>query len=90
MPERPVVVRSTAALDPSLGRLAVSVGVFDGLHLGHAYLLAALERQAAAWQAHDVHPRGAGGEVKAGVHAGVKLHAIQGGAHHLRRCMCPR
>ena len=62
MPERPIVVRSTAALDPSLGRLAVSVGVFDGLHLGHAYLLAALERQAAAWQARpavitfDAHP----------------------------------
>jgi riboflavin kinase/FMN adenylyltransferase len=62
MADGPVVVRSTAGLDRSLGRLAVSVGVFDGLHLGHAHLLAALTRQAPAWHARpavitfDAHP----------------------------------
>jgi riboflavin kinase / FMN adenylyltransferase len=62
MSEGPLVVRSTAGLDRSLGRLAVSVGVFDGLHLGHAYLLDALARQAPAWHARpavitfDAHP----------------------------------
>jgi len=45
-----------------MGRLAVSVGVFDGLHLGHAHLLDALARQAATWGARpavvtfDAHP----------------------------------
>jgi riboflavin kinase / FMN adenylyltransferase len=62
MPERPVVVGSTRALDPSLGRLAFSVGVFDGLHLGHAHLLARLASAAAEWLARpavitfDAHP----------------------------------
>jgi FAD synthase len=62
MSEGPAVVRSTAGLDRSLGRLAVSVGVFDGLHLGHAHLLDALVRQAPAWGARpavvtfDAHP----------------------------------
>jgi riboflavin kinase / FMN adenylyltransferase len=62
MSDTPVVVRSVEALDPSLGRLAVSVGVFDGLHLGHAHLLDALVRSAATWRARpavvtfDAHP----------------------------------
>jgi riboflavin kinase/FMN adenylyltransferase len=47
------VVHGIDALDASLGRLFVVVGVFDGLHLGHAYLLDALDRAAAA---HDAHP----------------------------------
>lgn len=33
------VVHGIDALEPSLGRLFVVVGVFDGLHRGHAYLL---------------------------------------------------
>lgn len=62
MSDRPVVVRSVAGLDRSHGPLALSVGVFDGLHLGHAHLLAALTRQARAWSARpgvitfDAHP----------------------------------
>lgn len=40
------VVHGIDALDPSLGRLFVVVGVFDGLHLGHGYLLRALEDEA--------------------------------------------
>jgi riboflavin kinase/FMN adenylyltransferase len=42
-----VVVPGIDALTADLGRLFVVVGVFDGLHLGHAYLLAELERAAA-------------------------------------------
>lgn len=34
-----MVVHGIDALEPSLGRLLISVGVFDGLHRGHAYLL---------------------------------------------------
>jgi riboflavin kinase/FMN adenylyltransferase len=34
-----VVVHGIDALEPSLGRLLIVVGVFDGLHRGHAYLL---------------------------------------------------
>ena len=41
------VVDGIDALEPSLGRLFVVVGVFDGLHRGHASLLDAL-REAAA------------------------------------------
>lgn len=41
------VVPGIDALDPSLGRLFVVVGVFDGLHRGHLYLLDALGRAAA-------------------------------------------
>ena len=41
------VVAGIDALDPSVGRLFVVVGVFDGLHLGHEYLLRALARGAA-------------------------------------------
>ena len=40
------VVRGIDGLDPSVGRLFVVVGVFDGLHLGHEYLLHALARGA--------------------------------------------
>lgn len=45
---QPTVVEGIDRLEPSLGRLFVVVGVFDGLHLGHAYLLDALRREAAA------------------------------------------
>ena len=47
------VVEGTAALDRSLGRLFAVVGVFDGLHRGHEYLLGELRRAAAA---HDARP----------------------------------
>ena len=40
------VVQGIDALDRSLGRLFVVVGVFDGLHLGHQYLLRELVREA--------------------------------------------
>ncbi|MFL5711048.1 MAG: bifunctional riboflavin kinase/FAD synthetase, partial [Chloroflexota bacterium] len=33
------VVQGVDALRPSLGPLFVVIGVFDGMHLGHAYLL---------------------------------------------------
>jgi FAD synthase len=62
MSDGPTVVRSVAGLGREHGRLAVSVGVFDGLHLGHAHLLAALVRCARAWAARpavitfDAHP----------------------------------
>ncbi len=41
-----VVVPGIEALDSSLGRLFVVVGVFDGLHRGHEYLLRELARAA--------------------------------------------
>ena len=41
------VVPGIDALDRSVGRLFVVVGVFDGLHLGHEYLLGELARSAA-------------------------------------------
>ena len=41
-----VVVDGIDALERSLGRLFVVVGVFDGLHLGHEYLLSELVREA--------------------------------------------
>ncbi|HUG30027.1 MAG TPA: FAD synthetase family protein [Candidatus Limnocylindria bacterium] len=40
------VVHGIDALDSSLGRLFVVVGVFDGLHLGHEYLLRTLGDEA--------------------------------------------
>jgi riboflavin kinase / FMN adenylyltransferase len=40
------VVEGTIALDRSLGRLFAVVGVFDGLHRGHEYLLGELRRGA--------------------------------------------
>jgi len=45
------VVEGTGALDAGLGRLFVVVGVFDGLHLGHEYLLSELRRAATEHQA---------------------------------------
>lgn len=41
------VVHGVDALDPSLGRLFFVIGVFDGLHLGHEYLLRDLATGAA-------------------------------------------
>ena len=43
---RMVVVPGVAALKPEMGRLYVAVGVFDGLHRGHMYLLRELRRAA--------------------------------------------
>jgi riboflavin kinase/FMN adenylyltransferase len=42
------VVHGVDALDASLGRLFVVIGVFDGLHRGHLYLLEQLRRAATA------------------------------------------
>lgn len=42
------VVEGIDGLEPALGRLFVVVGVFDGLHRGHLYLLEELRRAAAA------------------------------------------
>lgn len=47
------VVQGIDALDRSLGRLFIVIGVFDGLHLGHASLLRELVAAAAA---HDARP----------------------------------
>lgn len=47
------VVEGTGRLDASVGRLFAVVGVFDGLHRGHDYLLGELRRAAAA---HDARP----------------------------------
>jgi len=47
------VVAGTASLEASLGRLFAVVGVFDGLHLGHAYLLRELVRAA---REHEARP----------------------------------
>ena len=43
---RMVVVPGIGALQPELGRLYLAVGVFDGLHRGHLYLLRELCRAA--------------------------------------------
>jgi riboflavin kinase/FMN adenylyltransferase len=43
-----IVVEGVDALEASIGPLFVVVGVFDGLHLGHAYLLRRLVRGARA------------------------------------------
>lgn len=45
------VVEGIAGLGPDLGRLFVVVGVFDGLHRGHLYLLEELGRAAATHHA---------------------------------------
>jgi riboflavin kinase/FMN adenylyltransferase len=47
------VVQGVDALHPGLGRLFIVIGVFDGLHRGHLYLLEELRRVAAA---HDARP----------------------------------
>jgi riboflavin kinase / FMN adenylyltransferase len=47
------LVRGTSELDPALGRVLAVVGVFDGLHRGHDYLLRELRRAAAE---HDARP----------------------------------
>lgn len=47
-PARTEVVPGIEALEPGLGRLFVVVGVFDGLHLGHLYLLRYLREAAAS------------------------------------------
>ena len=39
------VVDGLDGLEPSLGRLFIVIGVFDGLHLGHRYLLEQLVRE---------------------------------------------
>jgi tRNA pseudouridine55 synthase len=43
---RMLVVPGVDALQPELGRLYLAVGVFDGLHRGHLYLLRELRRAA--------------------------------------------
>jgi riboflavin kinase/FMN adenylyltransferase len=45
------IVQGTEALEPALGRLFVVVGVFDGLHRGHDYLLRELRRVAGEHEA---------------------------------------
>ena len=40
------VVQGVDGLTPALGRLFVAIGVFDGLHVGHQYLLRALREAA--------------------------------------------
>jgi riboflavin kinase / FMN adenylyltransferase len=56
------VVSGVAALEARLGRLFLTIGVFDGLHLGHAYLLRHLVESADRLEAHpgvitfDAHP----------------------------------
>jgi riboflavin kinase/FMN adenylyltransferase len=56
------VVDGVAALRPEHGPILAVVGVFDGLHRGHAYLLEHLVREAEARSAHpavitfDAHP----------------------------------
>jgi len=42
------VIHGVDALDASLGRLFVVIGVFDGLHRGHLYLLEHLREAATA------------------------------------------
>ena len=62
MAETAAAVHGVAGLEPGHGRLAVVVGVFDGLHRGHRHLLRRLVRQARAWRARpavitfDAHP----------------------------------
>ena len=61
-PGRMRVVPGLSGLTPAEGRLFVVVGVFDGLHLGHAYLLEQLREHARRLRARpavitfDAHP----------------------------------
>ncbi len=48
LPPDPQVVAGIDALGPEHGRLFISIGVFDGLHLGHLYLLRHLSAAAAS------------------------------------------
>jgi riboflavin kinase / FMN adenylyltransferase len=56
------VVAGVERLDPAVGPVLVAVGVFDGLHRGHGYLLRSLVREAHARRARaavitfDAHP----------------------------------
>ena len=56
------LVSGVASLHPGLGRLFLTIGVFDGLHRGHLYLLERLVAEAAALHARpavitfDAHP----------------------------------
>jgi riboflavin kinase/FMN adenylyltransferase len=56
------VVPGVTALHPGLGRLFLTIGVFDGLHVGHAYLLERLVAEAGRLEARptvitfDAHP----------------------------------
>ena len=43
------LISGVEGLRPELGRLFVTIGVFDGLHRGHAYLLGHLVAEAAGW-----------------------------------------
>ncbi|MBI2762795.1 MAG: FAD synthetase family protein [Chloroflexi bacterium] len=47
-PNHPEVIHGIEALRPDHGRLFVVIGVFDGLHLGHLYLLRHLQVEARA------------------------------------------
>lgn len=57
-----VVIPGIRSLGPEHGRLLFAVGVFDGIHLGHIYLLAELRRVARRLHARpavvtfDAHP----------------------------------
>lgn len=47
----PLLVAGIDALRPEHGRLYVAIGVFDGLHIGHLYLLRHLRQAAASHEA---------------------------------------
>jgi riboflavin kinase/FMN adenylyltransferase len=46
MPEHPIEVFGVEALRPEYGPLFAVIGVFDGIHLGHRYLLGCLVEEA--------------------------------------------
>jgi riboflavin kinase/FMN adenylyltransferase len=49
--DEPALVHGVARLDAAAGPLAIAIGVFDGLHRGHRYLLRGLVRTASRWGA---------------------------------------
>ncbi len=51
MADAPTVAHGVAGLTAVDGRLAIAVGVFDGLHRGHRHLLRRLVRTASQWGA---------------------------------------